>query len=881
MNHGSYADWRARSRFASDRFPRQDIEQAIHQRFEKQVVECRNRIVVKTGSGELTYDDLNRLANRIAMIICTKCTGDADRVALFFSHGVGAFAAMLGVLKSGKVYVPVDVSYPAARIHSILDDAQAAMIISDNRHIEKSRSFAGGRIHLLNVDEISDSISAENPGNRVRPESFAYILYTSGSTGQPKGVLHTHQNLLHQVWSYSNTIGLTISDRLSLLSSYSVGAAHLDIYGALLNGAVLYPFDVKDQGLDHLVESLINEQITVYHSVPTLFRHIMNHLTGEKTFPNMRVVNLGGEPVSARDFELFKKHFTRRCIFVNSLACTEAGVYAQYFMDHDSELKEGRIPSGYPTEDMEIVLLDDRGGIISRDQHGEIMIKSRYLSPGYWQNPSIAKATFVLPTDGKKILAYHTGDVGRMQRDGLIEYMGRKDFQVKIRGYRIEITEIEQVLQRHPMIRDAAVIWHGDPDGEKQVTAYVVLHQNEEMHSSRLLAYMRDSLPEHMLPARICFLESLPLTPNGKLDRNALKVLHPDMMGQKESGAEPQTPVEQRLAEMWCQLMKMDQVGIDDNFFDTGGDSLMAIDLFCWIEKEYGKRMSPTMIYQWPTIKQLASIIGDHLQSETVSCLIPMRLKSSTPPLFAISDILGSPLLYSGLMKYLNQDQTVYGIKMSIDDLRRTIEETALYYVGEIRKLFPHGPYFLIGFSSGGIMALEIARIFHRMQIDVPYVAMIDTIFPSVSEKRPPLRKGIFSFPFLKNLPFWFFFFAPHWVAYYARMARNRNYRNYYREAQDRILTVREWLRNYQPEAYSGRVIFYRAKAQGLLTTSADKGWNNICTALDIQVVPGSHVNMMQKPHVKVLAEKMNAEFRKCHSVGHKFLKETQTAVSR
>ena len=862
MNQQSFEDGRVRSRFSSARFAKQETEQAIHLRFERKVAEYKDRIAVKTRGSILTYENLNRLANRISRAIAAKYNEESNRVALLFGREASVLAAMIGVLKSGKLYVPIDSSYPSARIHFILKNAQVGLIVAHNQTIEQAHRIADGRIPVLNVDNIEKSLSDENPGIPVQPDSFAYILYTSGSTGQPKGVIHTHRNLLHQICCYTNQIGITDSDRLSLIPSYGVGAAHVDIYAALLNGAALYPFNVKEEGMQQLVDWLVTEQITVYHSVPTLFRHIINHLPEEKIFQKLRVINLGGEPVNIKDIELFRKYFTKDNILVNSLACTETGVFSQYFIDHDSDLGDRTVPAGYPTEDMEIMLLDEQGKEITGDQIGEIIIKSQYLSPGYWQNPSLTNAVFISLPDEKGTLIYRTGDLGRMRWDRLLEYIGRKDLQIKIRGYRIEIPEIEIVLQGHPKIRDAAVIGHEDLNGEKYLTAYIVLQHREKLPVAKIRAHLRDTLPDYMVPSKFIFLEALPLTPNGKLDRNALNAFCQEEIRQERSFTASQNPIEKKLMEVWSHLMKRTQVGINDNFFDLGGDSLMAIDLFVWIEKEYGKRISPSVLYQWPTIQQLAAVIDKSLKPELASGVIPIRLRGLAPTVVLIPDMLGNHLMYTGLIEYLDQEQNIYGIEMAENNLRKTIEETASYYVGEIRKIHPSGPYFVIGYSSGGIMALEMARNLRKMYLD-PSLAMIDTIFPFAPDKKPPWWRVIFSRIFLKNIPSWLNHFFPFWVTHYVRKATNKNFRFYHKEVGNRILTVRDWLQTYKPEPYPGRVIFYRAEAQGLFTFSLDKGWKSICDSLDIQTIPGNHVNMMQKPYVRFLAEKINSELRK------------------
>ena len=862
-----FEDRRARFRFASARFLPQETEQAIHQRFENQVTKYGNRVAVKTKDLEWTYQDLNRRANRISRSISANCRTGTDQVALLFGHDAAAVCAMIGVLKSGKVYVPIVASNPSVRLRSMIEDARTSLIVTNNQTIGQVRALTGSKIQILNVDEIDSSVSDENPHNPVRPDSLACILYTSGSTGQPKGVLQTHRNILHQVYSYTNKIGITASDRLSLLPSFDVGAGHLDIYAALLNGASLYPCNIKEEGVQQLTEWLIRERITVYHSVPTLFRHITSHLTEGTLFPELRVINLGGEHVSLRDVELFRKHFSRDSILVNSLACTEAGPFAQFFADHDSEFNEGRVPTGYPTEDTEILLRDDQGNLICRDGIGEIHIKSRYLSPGYWQNPELTGAAFKLDSDEQGLRIYYTGDLGRIRRDGMLEHLGRKDSLVKIRGYRVEIPEIELALQTHPIIRDAAVVGHDDSTGKKYLTAYVVLYQREHILATSLRAYLKKLLPDYMIPSMFVFLESLPLTPNGKLNRNALKAVRPKEMEQENIFMVPEDPVKQKLTEVWCHLLRMKHIRVSDNFFDLGGDSLAAIDLFCWIEEEYGKRVSPSTLYERPTIEQLAAIIAETPKSGPASCIIPIRMKGLGPPLFVIPNILGNSLFYSELLNYLDRDQIVYAVEMSENDLEKPINDAATYYVDQIRKAFPVGPYSLIGYSSGGIMALEIARRFGELNCSVHFLAMIDTIFPFSSESQLPQSEKLFSPLFFKNLPSWLYYFLPYWMSYYVRLARSKNFRSYDKERQNKILAARSWLKHYRPEPYSGRAVFYKAKAQGLFTASSHKSWENICGALDTYTVPGCHNTMMNKPHVRYLAANIASELQKSISL--------------
>jgi amino acid adenylation domain-containing protein len=606
MNEHSSDDSRVRFRFSSAGFDKQEADQTIHLRFERMAEEFGDRIAIKTRSSKLTYGDLNNLANRISRAIAARCHEETARVALLFSHDADAMAAMIGALKSGRLYMPVDPSFPSARIHFMIENARASLIVANSRTIETAQMIAGGRIEVLNIDEIRNSESDKNPHNPVGPDSYAYILYTSGSTGQPKGVIHTHRNLLHQIYSYTNKVGITASDRLSLIPSYSVGAAHVDIYAALLNGAALYPFSVKEEGLRELIGLLMSEQITVYHSVPTLFRHITDYLTQKTSFPKLRVINLGGESVNIKDIELFKTYFGRNTIFVNSLACTEAGVFSQYFVNHDTELRGNRVPSGYPTEDMEIVLLDEQNDGIGGHKIGEIAIKSRYLSPGYWQNPDMTKTAFKSLPNNEGTLLYRTGDLGRIRSDGLLEHIGRKDFQIKIRGFRVELEEVEAILGQHLLVREVAVIARENEPGDKRLVAYIVPSDKSLLRVGKLRNFLKEKLPDYMIPSAFVMMDSLPLTPNGKVDRKALPLPESGREYCEELFVSPRTPAEEMLACIWCDVLGLKEVGVHDNFFELGGHSLQATQVASRLENKFHVKIPIRTIFEMPTIAELA-----------------------------------------------------------------------------------------------------------------------------------------------------------------------------------------------------------------------------------------------------------------------------------
>jgi non-ribosomal peptide synthetase component F len=337
-------------------FPEDEIEQSITKRFEKVVQQFPDRAAVESRRHRLTYRDLNRAANRTAHAVLTTC-GDKNRaIAVLMEHDASAVSAIMGALKAGKFYVPLDPSLPFARSKFIVDDAQAEAVITNTKHLSFAKSLVTSPSLLLNIDDIEDLPDTDPPG-RARPHDLCWVIYTSGSTGRPKGVTQNHRNVLHFMMNYTNGLHICAEDRLSLLYSFSVNGGAHDIFAALFNGAALCPYDLRADGFAELGKWLIDERITIYHSVPTVFRQFAESLTGREDFPEIRIVRLGGEPIYQRDLNLFKKNFSTDCILVNRLGSSETGSLRMFFLDKETELQNNLVPVGYAVADNDILLV--------------------------------------------------------------------------------------------------------------------------------------------------------------------------------------------------------------------------------------------------------------------------------------------------------------------------------------------------------------------------------------------------------------------------------------------------------------------------------------------------------------------------------------------
>ena len=595
-------------------FGKEEVEQTIPERFEKIVRQYPNRLAVTTKARPqgLTYEELNDNVNRIARRLVDAHGEQNEPVAIFIDKEELAIAAILGALKAGKIYVPLEPSAPREKIISILNDSQARYIVADSVGQPVAQSLCGNRCTLINVDELANANdnSGTNPSVAVTADHLAFILYTSGTTGSPKGIVQNHRNVLHAIMAYTNDIHLCPEDRLTLLFSLSFHGAVRNLLGALLNGGSVHCFDPKRQSLSELITWMISQEITVYHSSATLFRNFAPLLSGNNQPLKLRIVQLAAEAVVAGDVELFRRFFPQTCIFSNRLGTTETGTYLRFHMDVNTPLAGPSVPVGYPVDGMRVFLVDDEGKEVGRDVVGEIAVKSRYLAPGYWRRPDLTNSTFVSDASGSDERTYFTGDMGRMDIDGCFVHLGRKDFQVKIRGFRVGLGEVETALMNHPDITEVAVVSLKRENDEERLVAYFVsVLRKPAPKISELRSFLKEKLPDYMIPSAFMLLDKMPLTPNGKIDRQALPppdTVRPEL---DTAYAPPRTPLERQLAELWETVLGLERVGIYDNFFDLGGHSIAASRVVSHLMQALQLETPLQALLRSPTIAEMAEVI--------------------------------------------------------------------------------------------------------------------------------------------------------------------------------------------------------------------------------------------------------------------------------
>jgi amino acid adenylation domain-containing protein len=865
-------------------FDRAEIEQPINRRFEAQVRKYPARTAVKTKNHAWTYEELNAKANQIAHSIVGPCGNGDERVALLFEHDAPMIAAMLGALKAGKTYVPLDPNYPEERLSYILEHSESTALLTDEKNLDLARRLKGPA-GLINIDGLPSSASTSDLNLPIDPNGLAYILYTSGSTGQPKGVMQNHRNVLHFIRVYTNNLHISSDDRLTLLSSYCFDASVMDIYGALLNGATLNPIDIRTDGLANLPEQLSVEEITIYHSTPTVYRYFVETLNERSEFPRLRLVVLGGEEVTRRDVELYRKHFSDGCLFVNGLGPTESTVSLQNFVDKQTMISGESVPVGFPVDDTEVLLLNQAGKPAAIQ--GEIAIKSPHVALGYWRNPEAARAAFLSvrsPTVREGSCSdriYKTGDMGRRLPDGSIRFEGRKDFQIKIRGFRVELGEVESVLTQHPSVRESVVV-AGLSDGrDKQLVAYVVPQSNQP-NETDLRNFLKEKLPEYMLPAAFVMLDSLPLTASGKVNRRALPA-PVKIKRELTLMAVPQTDLEGLLLPIWADVLGT-QIGVHDNFFDCGGHSLMAVRLFAQIEKRLGHRLPLATLFQAPTVAQLAAVLEQDSRHEWTS-LVPIQTSGDNPPFFCVHGLGGNVIEFYDLARRLGTAQPFYGLQSQGLDgkqpLHKSIKDMARHYISEMREVQPAGPYFIGGRSLGGTIAFEMACQLKAQGEEVgllalldaypfgyekvlPAVAMPETSFGRTANRIETHFRNLRRLAGAEKLSYLIakMRYAPRKMKSFVWRRIYRVFRNFNRVLPRLLCDVAEFnslaAREYVPQIYDGEVTLFWA-SDDLRAYDVVEGWHVLAVGgTEVIEVPGTHLNIIKEPHVAELAEKLN-----------------------
>ena len=856
----------------------------ISQLFEKQVERTPDAVALILEDRQLTYKELNRRANQLANHLRALGVGPEVPVALCLKHSLEMVIGLLGILKAGGVYVPLDPSYPKERLAFILEDAEVPVLLTQESLLA---GLPGNNAKVVCLDSDSKTVaqeSAENPLCLTMSENLAYAIYTSGSTGQPKGVLISNASIAAHCLNGQRYYALDSNDRVLQFASLSFDLSLEQVLPTLVTGAtlVMMSTDVWDTTVFH--EKIAAYGLTVLN-IPTAYWQELAREWAElsEMVPDIRVrvFIVGGDTMLPEFLDLWARTPMRSIRLINAYGPTETTITATV-CDITPQLREHstlqRIPVGRPLANRETYILDKYGNFVPAGVPGELYIGGDCLARGYLNRPDLTAENFVPnPFSGEPgARMYKTGDLARYLSNGNIEFLGRIDHQVKIRGFRIELGEIEAALRQHPGVRETVVLARDNGPGEKQLVAYVVAQRGSQPTAGGLRLFLKEKLPDYLIPTVFAPLDTLPLMPNGKLDRGALP--EPGRT-RSEPGKElvaPRNGLELQLVSLWEEVLNVRPIGVTDNFFELGGHSLAAVRLFALIEKRLGKKVPLATVFQGATVEQLATILRQHAKAPPRSSLVAIQPGGNRRPLFLIHPAGGHVFPYVHLARLLGSDQPTYGLQArGLEEglqPHSRIEEMAAYYIEALRTVQPAGPYLLGGWSMGGVVAFEMAQQFHAQGERVALLVLLDTRIPAVDEE---LADEDFEARLLVDFVRYFGLSLDprdslarlpkhellERVLEHAKRAGLMPLDIEVSQAQPFIELCKadfRATRNYILHRYPGRITLFKAGHElAELSSDPTLGWSDWAEGVEVDIVPGNHATMVYKPHVEVLAEKL------------------------
>ncbi|MDZ4347202.1 MAG: amino acid adenylation domain-containing protein, partial [Candidatus Binatia bacterium] len=886
----------------------QDV--CIHQLFEAQVERTPDAVAVVCEGQQLTYQELNCRANQLAHHLQALGVRPEVPVGVCLERSLEMVIGLLGILKAGGAYVPLDPAYPKERLAFMLKDAQVPLLLTQERLIAKlvedrgpkiddgdSRSsILNSRIRVVCLDsgwEAIASESGENPINATAPENLAYVIYTSGSTGQPKGVLVSHGSIADYCRTAQRYYELDASDAVLQFASLSFDVSLEEILPTLIVGARLVVMGTDVWHTAEFHRKISEFGLTVLTFPTAYWQELARQWAGvPELVPNIqpRLFIVGGDTMLPDVLNLWQRTPVKTVRLLNVYGPTETTITATVF-EVSPQLCENktfqRIPIGRPLANREIYILDNYGNPVPVGVPGEPHIGGAGLARGYLNRPELAAEKFVPNPFSREPGArlYKTGDLARYLPDGNIEFLGRVDHQVKIRGFRIELGEIEAALGQHPAVREAVVLAPQDAPGDpsaslrtgKRLVAYVVAEREPLATTTDLRNFLKEKLPEHMVPAIFVWLDTLPLMPSGKVDRRALPAPDRARPQSEKSFVAPRDNLELQLAQIWEEVLGVRPVGVRDNFFELGGHSLLAARLFASIENRLGKKLPLATVFQGATVEHLAGILRQDAKPAPPSALVAIQPGGSNRPLFLVHPAGGHVFPYVHLARYLGPDQPCYGLQAKGleegEDPHTRIEDMAADYTKALRTVQPKGPYLLGGWSMGGLVAFEMAQQLHAQGQSVDLLALLDARITPPDEKVPDADfEAMLLADFVR-----YFGLSLDLANSLSQLPRDEVLNHVLELAQSAGLVPPDVevsqahrfvellksdfqaTRNYELQLYPGRVTLFKA-GEELEGTSPDPtlGWREWAVEeVEVHVVAGNHANMVYEPHVEVLAEKL------------------------
>jgi amino acid adenylation domain-containing protein len=830
---------------------------------------------IRSSESVLTYQDLEKSSRCLAAVLGSKLGAQPRPVALLIQDGAQMISSLLGVIRAGHFYCALSHKDPPARLAKILLDLDTKLLITDSQSLPQAQQVTPPGCEILLLSDIPDAVDTHLPPE-ITPEAPLGIFYTSGSTGEPKGVLRTHSYILHRVWIDVHDFEIGAGDRLLYMRQFNVSSSLSNIFDALLTGATLVLYDANSLGTSRLADTLNTQKITIFIPPIEFLRNFLDSLNENSRFNFIRMVILGGDVLFRRDVERLRTHLSEQAVVAHHLSSSESGLLARTILNFNSPIPTDIVPLGFPVPGKEVLILDQDGNQVLGETPGEIAVRTEIVFQGYWRQPDLSINKFCPDPADPSRKVFCTGDLGYYRPDGQLVFLGRKDFRVKIRGYSIDCASVESELMAEPQVKRAVVVPQLDPAGHKRLVAYVVLVSHSTYTTADLRTFLLKRIPVYTVPTVFIFLPDLPLTSSLKVDRKAL--LPPDWSQIQTTGpfVAPRDEVERKLVSIWQDVLGLERVSIDDAFFDIGGDSLLSLTLFLEIEKGFGVHLPLRTLIDHETIRKIGLLLQDP-QAVNLNMVVPFSTGGDGLPVFLIPTLPGDVMGLNTLACLLDGTQPVYGLQAAgvggENIYKLPVEQIAEKFVKAVQQVQPHGPYCLIGGSFGGLVAYQMAIILSGKGETVSRLGLIDTtppgprrlVRPSIPVRLRVQWQNIRSLP-VNKIPN---YFLERLKGHLFELARRKPIRKPFSvkilEAINEVPDVQHPGRAahlmYTPRSYFGDVVIFRAKVRSSgQNWDPIPGWRKfILGRINVVEVDGDHRQVYKEPYVAGLARAINA----------------------
>ncbi len=854
-------------------------DSCVQHLFESWANQTPDAVALVSEGHQLTYAALNARANQLGHYLRRNGVGAETLVGLLVERSAEMIVGMLGVLKAGGAYVPLDPALPGERLALMLAEAKPLVLLTQ-QHLTEKVSGATARVVRLDSDWASEVAPERrtNPRGGVRQGNAAYVLFTSGSTGVPKGVVVEHRQLLNYLFGVQERLALPPGTTFALVSTLAADLGNTSIFPSLCGGGSLHVIS-RERAVEPaaLAEYFTANQIDCLKIVPSHLEALQSVPCPDEVMPLRRLV-LGGE--SSRWYWVRRlQALAPECTIINHYGPTETtvGVLTYEVGEAGPKRHAANVPLGRPINNVRIYVIDAALRPSPIWVPAELHVGGASVARGYHDRPAATAEKFIPDpfSDVPGARLYKTGDLARFLPDADVEFIGRIDYQVKIRGFRVELGEIEAVMTGSVWVREGLVVLGESAAGDQRLIAYVVPRTPEgeaARHDAgarkvyaaafpvdELRRYLQERLPDYMVPSAFVLLEQMPLTLNGKVDRRALPAPESVAAAPKQDSIAPRNDVERQLVQVWEEVLGVRPIGVRDNFFELGGYSLLALRLLTRVNQQFGRELSLQLLLQTETVESMAELIRQPANGSAPSPLVALQPQGSRTPFFCMHPVTGSAFVYVALARLVGLDQPFYGLQASVAKPLTKIEDMATHYLEAVRAIQPEGPYLLGGWSMGGLIALEMAAQLLAQGQEVALLVLIDR---AAFDAEPQARDEAV-------LQAWFAQTIESVKEQAAKTAGELS--DFGPSMYHRLFNVykinHRAVEQYVPRPYAGRITLFRAAESPIATPDQTLGWGELAGAVDIQLIPGNHTSMLLEPGVRTLAERLGVCIESATSV--------------